>query len=230
MSEPNNSAAAVAASATAAAVAVAASEAVKILDAPFSGVVMTPTKFHFKKDELGNKRPTIDLQLPMLTLEGLGEALADEKVQQLVLSTINDVIYTQARAQVGDEQKPVNTQEELDVSKLNIIAIANLPPAERRGGGISKEVWEAFSKDYLAVMPAATGKSAEACGNAAKLFVGRLQACKTNKPVLKVLRDLLAVYTKTSQSIEEFAEVVEFLDKKAETFLNTDEATLLANL
>lgn len=197
---------------------------------PFPGVAMTERKFHFKKDDLGNKRPTINLALPNVTLEGLVNALQDAKVQNLVLGAVNDLIYDQARVQVGDDANPVNTQEQLDLSKLSLEFIANLPPAERRGGGISKEVWEAFGKDYLSVMPAITGKTLDQTSNAVKLFLAKFQPCKTNKPVLKVLRDLLAMYVSNTQNLEEFAECVEFLDKKAESLLNMDEAALLANL
>lgn len=194
-------------------------------------IVYSPVSFFFKKDELGNKRPTINLALPYLTMEGLITALGDEKQAKLILDMVNDeIIYGAARQQVNDEQSPVNEQSQLDLTKLTLEFIANLPPAERRGGGIPKEVWEAFSKDYLAIMPAVTGKTADQVGNAVKLHVAKYQPCKTNKKVLKVLQDQLAVYTANTQNLEEFGGAVEFLNKKLETLLQADEAALLANL
>jgi len=99
-----------------------------------------------------------------------------------------------AKLQVGHETSPVNKQEDLDISKLTIDAIANLPPSERKGAGIAKEVWKQFAEDYIAIMPSLQGKSVENVTNAAKIFVARMQPCKTNKPVLSRLKDYLNLY------------------------------------
>jgi len=131
---------------------------------------------------------------------------------------------------VGHETNPVNKQEDLDISKLTIDAIANLPPSERKGAGIAKEVWKQFAEDYIAIMPSLQGKSVENVTNAAKIFVARMQPCKTNKPVLSRLKDYLNLYfTKTSIQ-EDMQEVYTFLNEKIEAFLKLDEATLLQNL
>lgn len=191
---------------------------------------MEKQKFFFKKNDLGEKRPTIELELPRVTIHGLVAALQDQKQQDFILQLVNDAIYVAARIQVGDDEKPVNTQEELDISKLSLEFLANQPAAERRGGGIAKEIWEAFGKDYLAVMPALTNKSPEALGNAVKIFLAKFQPVKTNKPVLTFLKGQLALWANNTQNLEEFAECFEFLDNKATTFLSTDDATLLANL
>lgn len=195
-----------------------------------SPTVSKEAKFFFKKNDLGEKRPTFSLMLPMLTIHGLVNALQDAKQQEYVLSIVNDAVVAAARIQVNDEEKPVNKQEELDLTKLTLEFLANQPAAERRGGGIAKEVWEAFAKDYIVVMAPITNKSADALGNAAKIFLAKFQPVKTNKPVLKFLKEQLALYANNTQSLEEFAECVEFLDTKADTLLATDDAKLLANL
>lgn len=216
----------------------------EIPPSPLKGTVFQPTKFHFKKDELGEKRPTVELLVPVPTLDGLIEKMQDatpapdgkgtngEKVQALVLELLANTIASHTRLQVADEKNPVNTQEGLDLSKLDLTYIANIPPAERRGGGISKETWEAFFKDYIAVMPEKTGKSVEQVTNAAKLLVARLQPVKTQKKILAFLKDQLNLwYSSTSDdSKEEFAEVFEFLGNKVDEFMKRDEAELLANL
>jgi hypothetical protein len=187
-------------------------------------------KFHFKKDDLGVKRPTIDLVLRVITLEGLIAALGDPKQAEYVLDVLSNEIYKAARSQVGDDTKPVNKQEELDDSKLTIEALANMPKAERTGGGISKELWEAFSKDYIATMPAVTGKTADQVSNAAKLMLAKFQPVKTQKKVLTFLKDQLNLWFTSTQNAEDFTECFEFLDEKAKTLLAADEASLLANL
>lgn len=189
-----------------------------------------PFKYHFKKDKLGVKRATIELAIPVPTVEGVIQMLNDPKQTEYLLEVLAEQAYKAARDQVGDDAKPVNKQEELDESKLTMEALANMPKAERTGGGIGKEVWEAFSEDYIAVMPAITSKSAEQVGNACKLLIAKFQPVKTNKKVIEFLKGQLALWFSSSTNAEEFQECYEFLDAKADTLLKADEAALLANL
>jgi hypothetical protein len=225
---------------------------------PIPGTIFRPTKYHFKKDDLGQKRPTVELFIPVPTWDGFaalassadvvkndkGEVVTQkvdgkdvpvtigEKVRSLVLEMLADAAAGQGREQVGDEKNPVNKQEELNLSKLTLAYIACLPPAERRGGGISKETWEGFFKNYLEVMPAATGKKKEQVENAGKLFVARLQPVKTQKKILAFLKEQLNLWFTSAgtEAQEEFAEVYEFLGQKIDEFSKRDEAELLANL
>lgn len=198
---------------------------------PNALTVSKPEKFHFKKDKkLGVKKPTLELTFPQLTLNGLVEALGNEKQQAYILALVNDDIFRAVREQLNNEEKPVEKQEDLNLNLLTIEYLANQPASERRGGGIAKDTWEEFGKDYTEVMPALTGKTAEQTGNAVKLFLAKFQPVKTNKAVLKALKDLLAIWVTKSPNAEEYMECYEFLDKKIETLLATDEAALLANL
>ena len=164
-----------------------------------------PFKYHFKKDKLGVKRATIELAIPVPTVEGVIQMLNDPKQTEYLLEVLAEQAYKAARDQVGDDAKPVNKQEEL-------------------------EVWEAFSEDYIAVMPAITSKSAEQVGNACKLLIAKFQPVKTNKKVIEFLKGQLALWFSSSTNAEEFQECYEFLDAKADTLLKADEAALLANL
>lgn len=198
---------------------------------PVANTILKSQKFIFRKDRvLGEKRATVELAIPIPTAEALLEALSDEKQQAYLLELVANDIIANARLQVGDDKKPVNKQEELDYSKLSIAYIANLPPAERRGGGISKEVWEDFFSDYVAIMPAILGKPVENVENAGKLFVARLQPVKTQKKILKVLGDYLNLWFTSTKQQEELAEVYEFLSEKVKDFMSRDEAELLVNL
>jgi len=246
-----NEATAAAAPAAGGAAPAAAPEAPKkeVPVSPIPGTVFRPTKFHFKKDELGEKRATVELYAPIVTMEGLVTRMQDatraknekgeedkltngEKVQNLVLELLADMVAGHMRLQVGDEKTPVNKQEELDLSKLDLIYIANIPPAERRGGGISKETWEGFFGNYVQVMQEKTGKKKEQVENAAKLLVARLQPVKTQKKILAFLKEQLNLWftSTTEEAREEFAEVQEFLVGKIDEFSKRDEAELLANL
>lgn len=224
---------------------------------PIKGTVFTPVKYSFKKDDLGEKRATVEMLIPAVTMEGLVERMQDstrattttknkdgtevitedkltngEKVQNLVLELLRDLATQHGRLQVADEKTPISKQEELDLTKLDITYIANIPPAERRGGGISKETWEAFYKNYTEIMPEVTAKKKDQVENAAKLLVARLQPVKTQKKILDFLKGQLGLwFTSTPvEAQEEFAEVYEFLTGKIEEFMQRDEAELLANL
>ena len=191
-------------------------------------------KFNFRKvkDEstgLESKRPSVELELPLLSVEGIVKVFeAGGKQLDLLVEAVREIQISRARELVNDKEDI--SQDNFPFADLNWEAIANLPKAERRGGGIPKEVWEEFAKDYIAVMPSVTGKSVEQIGNAAKILLNKFQAVKTNKPVLKLLKDQIGIYTNSSPNAETYSECIQFLVEKAETFLNMDEAALLANL
>lgn len=219
------------------AAAAAAKEALSAkIKANFNNLVdISETSFHFrtvKDNETGvaTKRPTVTIPVPVPSVEGIVAILesGDQKQLDLLLEAVRDKVLEQAREQIN-ENESIN-QDNFDYSKLEWKAIANLPKAERRGGGIGKDQWEDFQADYIAVMPAVTGKKKEQIELAAKVFVSKFQSCKTNKPVLKVLQEQLAIYINNTTRGEEMAQVVEFLSNKLDTLIKTDETSLLAAL
>lgn len=200
-------------------------------DAPKPLVTQKETTFWFRKDKVTDvKRPDVKINVPFLTEDGLVEALMDEKQRALVLEAVNDIIKKAASEQVNDDTKPVNTQEELDLSKLTLEFIANLPPAARKGGGISKEIWEEFAKDYIAIMPSVTGRELEKVQLAATIMTKRLQPVKYQKKLLTFVAEQLDLWFTNTKNKEEFMEVYEFLSEKAKEFLEADESKLLDNL
>jgi hypothetical protein len=220
----------------------------KKIVATFNNKVETKeVKFHFKKIkvkdeatglETENKRPTVELILPVPSVEGIIDIFnapdaidangMPNKSLSLLLEAIHDVVINRARELVNDKED-IN-QDNFPIAELAWDKIANLPRAERRGGGISKEVWEEFAKDYIEVMPAVTGKSAEQVGNAAKILLNKFNQVKTNKPVLKLLKEQLALYCTSSPNAETYEDCIKFLLDKADALLNMDEAQLLQNL
>jgi hypothetical protein len=186
--------------------------------------------FFFKKQTLEGgvevKRPTVSLKLPIPSVEGIiGILQKGGKELELLKEAIKSVIVQQAREFVNADEQI--TQETLPIDKLSWEFIANMPQAERRGGGIAKEVWEAFGKDYIAIMPGVTGKAEEKIAMAAKVFLKKFADVKTDKKVITLLKGQLALYTTSSPNIEEYTECVEFLDKKADTLLAADSSSLL---
>lgn len=201
---------------------------------PPKGTVMVPHKFTFRavKDELGNstKRAAVTVDYPVPTFDGLVELIEDSKVQDYIMASIYDNIKAAVREQLDDEDAWKKAGEKLDLNKISLKYLAYLPPSERRGGGIAKEVWEAFGVDYIEVMVAATGKEKEKVEKAAALFMAKLQTVKTQKKILAFLKDQLDLYTVSTRNMEEFEAIVEFLNGKITTFMNADESVLLENL
>ena len=192
-------------------------------------------KFSFKrvKDEATGaefKRPTVEFdKFPVPSVEGI-IAILEEGGKQLDLlkEAVQDIVISRARELLNEKEDL--TSENFPLHELDWEKIANLPKAERKGGGISKEVWEEFSKDYITVMQAVTGKEADKIGNAAKLLVGKFNAVKGNKQVVGFLQDQLALYLTSTPNAETYKDCVEFLDAKATLLINMDEASMLANL
>lgn len=202
----------------------------KLQETSDPNVVFKESSFFFKTDkELGIKRDTVTLALPFPTAEGILNIVSNGgKELDLLLEAAADVVLLQARELVNADENI--TQDTIDLSKLSWNYIANMPKAARRGGGIAQEVWEEFSKDYIAIMPAITGKKLENVQNAAKLFLAKFNPCKTNKKVLAVLKAQLSLWYTNTKQAEEFKAVFEFLDGKAETLLKADDAALLDTL
>lgn len=191
-------------------------------------------KFNFRtvKDEstgLESKRPSIELKLPVPSVEGIIAILeAGGKGLELLQEAVADIIVSRARELVSDKEDC--TAANFPYADLAWEVISNLPKAERKGRGIPKETWEDFSKDYIAVMPAVTAKSAEQVGNAAKLLLNKFSQVKANKPIISLLKTQLGLYLNSSPNAEQFADCVEFLLQKAETLLALDDAALMGNL
>ena len=212
--------------------------------------------FHFKKvkdEETGTevKRASIELALPYPSVQGIidilegsndtetrkDEAGNDVEVEinknhdrqmELLMEAVESVVTTNARALIADDESI--TAENLDVSKLSWLAIACMPKTTRTGGGIPKEIWEAFVADYVDIMPEVTGKKLVAIQNAGKIILNKFAAVKTNHPVLEMLVDQLAIYMENSADAEVYAENVAFLLKKADELMNITDEQLLAAL
>jgi hypothetical protein len=189
------------------------------------------TAFHFRKQvdaktKVETKRNSVVLPMPVPSIEGI-IAIIEKGGAGLVLlqEAVRDVLVETAREYI-DANEDV-TSNNFPYELLSWEAIANLPKADRRGGGIAKEVWADFAKDYIAVMPALINKSEEAVTTATKIFLTKFSSCKTNKPVLNKLKDYLAIYISNTSRGEEFAEAVDWLDKKIKTLIETGEQSLL---
>lgn len=186
---------------------------------------MKDAKFRFKKDKLGNQRPTVELKIPVPTFPaGLSEICENGgKSVELLMEVIYDTIRSSVAAYVGDNENA--SQDNIPWEKFTWEAIATAPRAERRT--IAEEVWEAFAKDYIEVMPGVTGKSVDAVTNATVVYLKKFAIVKTNKPVISKLKDQLGLYMEHSKNAEQFAEILEMLVSKADALLAANDVELL---
>ena len=191
-------------------------------------------KFNFRKvkdAETGveTKRATVELdKLPVPSVEGIVAILeTGGKSLDLLLEAVADIIVNRARDVINETE--TITSENFDYATCDWNVIANLEKEDRRSG-ISKETWDDFAVDYVDVMPAVSGTSKEQSANAAKIFVGKFASIKSKKDVITKLKLRLAMYAEHSPKAAEFAEVIDFLFKKADKLIQAKEESLEDNL
>lgn len=183
----------------------------------------------------GERRAPVTLEVPLPTINGIISALTEGhedtalKVQEWVTSLVRDAVRSAVRQQISDEEKPVNTQTELDLDRISVAFIACLPIAERTGGGISKEVWESFGKDYSATM-IEQGMEPSRVARAVDMLLSKFVKCKTNKGALQILSDYLDVYIVKTQQADDYADCFSFLKAKAKTLMEADDRSLVEAL
>lgn len=187
-------------------------------------------QFHFRVNpQTKQKRPSMTLPITLPTETGLAEIYnAGGRSLQKVLAVIEDAIIGHVRDILTD--KPELTQATFPTEQANWESYVAVPDTERAIRGISKEVWEAFKADYMAVMPGLTGKKPETIALGAKAMIdNRFSAVKTDKKAIGILQNYLAIYMQ-SPNAENFLECVSTLDEKATTLLAADTSNLAENL
>lgn len=196
---------------------------------------VTPTKFtfRFKKDKLGNKRANVDIEnAPVPSPQGIVQIMKNGgKEVELLMEVMADTVRSVIGDWIGADEN--NGAKNFDPAKFTWSAIANMPKEDRRTVTISEEQWTEFSKKYLEIMAGVSGKNAEQLSNAIQLFKGKLALVKTNKAVLGKLKDQLVLFVENldDQSQDQFADILEMLLRRAETYLAADDvAKLTENL
>ena len=184
-------------------------------------------KFRFKKDKMGNQRPTFELKdVPVPSVAGIIAILeAGGKELKLLQEVMHDTVRYAAAQIVGDDEKI--TQASFPFSKITWTAIANQERAERTK--IDDSIWEAFAKEYLEIMPALTGKDADQLGNAVQVYLKKFSIVKTNKPILGKLKDQFTIFVENTKNGEQFADIIELLNGKLELYLSSNDVELIIN-
>ena len=184
--------------------------------------------FNFKKDKLGNKRPSVKGNIRVPSVEGVVAIIeAGGKQWELLQDAMYDVVRTVIGEEVGSNEE-LKSLDTLDHSKYSWEAIANMPKEDRRSSAIADEVWKAFCEDYIKVMQPLTGKSIEAVTNATLVYVKKFAPWKSDKKTIGLLKGQLAIYAE-QPSAEQFSEVLDLLVRRADAYLAANDLTLVAS-
>lgn len=189
-------------------------------------VDMKEASFRFKKDKMGNQRATVKGSIPVPSVEGF-IAIIEAGGKQLEL--LQDAAYDVVRAVVGEavgQNENLKSLDELDLTQYSWEKIANMPKEDRRSSSIPEEVWKAFAEDYIKVMPGVTGKTQEACSNATLVYLKKMAPVKTDKKILNLLKQQLAIYVE-QPSAEQYSEILDVLTRRIETYLAADDIALI---
>lgn len=222
-----------------------ASATLATLQDPNSMVDKTELKFRFKKDKLGNQRPTIEVKADVPSYDGIIEILQKGgKEYDLLKEALVDVVRSAYTAYLGDNETATakeltaattkfkikdenGVETEKEVPAFSWEGIAYQPASDRRASTISDEDWTLFSEDYGQIMPALTAKTQEQVNTALFVFTKKLLPVKTNKEVLKMLQAQFAIYVQNTKKGEQVAEIVELINRKFEVYLTANDVELL---
>lgn len=192
--------------------------------------------FSFRKTKdaetgVETKREAVNTRLSVPSVEGIVKILEEGgKGLELLQSAVESVISDYAKQLLADDS--TITSENFPVDQVTWDVIANLPDTERRGRGIPKEVWEDFIKSYIDVMPGVIGKPVEVVKKQASILAQKFQPLKNHEKKNELLPkfiEMLSLYTNSAPDADQFTGPVEFLVQKAETFMNQNSSTDLAD-
>lgn len=187
-----------------------------------------------KNEETGEvvetKRDSIVINLPIPSKEAILEMIEAGSAEdasdvaknnlQLIYDSMQATVYAVAQG-LAKENSDL-TSSNFPFAELAWEKIANAPEAERKSRGIDKEEWADFAEDYLACMPAITGKDEERIKRAVAAFLLKFAPIKSDKKSITVLRDQLVVYAEQAPNAGNSLKVIEFLLKKADALLEAE--------
>lgn len=179
-------------------------------------------------------RQNFNVFIPQYTNEGILElARQDEKVRDYLRDLVNDAIAIHARYQVTADENPVNSDSELDRSKLDLLYIAHLTKEERASASstVSKEQLAEFAADFKVAMQAIGGKSENFWEVIGEVLRRRYTAeAKANPTFMAKIQGYVRAYAGSAPNAEQHAEVTAYLDARATEIMTKEDENSLAAL
>lgn len=206
--------------------------------------------FHFRKEKVKvgegeeievYKHPSIIVPLPIPTVDQLKEIFNAPTTgdnnrsveQKYILDLVFDGFYSQVREQINatreEGSKTAFSVDNVDYSKLSILALASMPASER-GSKVTDEDMAEFIKDYVSIMPAASGKDISKIKAQAGILEKGLRTVRTDKQVLDIMSKLLTLWAGTTANMEEHQEVYEMLTGRIKKWLATEPKNVLDSI
>lgn len=183
-------------------------------------------KFRYRKDKFGNQRPTIEFEGKVPSVPGIIAILEAGGPQlKLLQDAMYEVVAGEYRSFLLDNEEA--TASSLDPANFTWEVIANRPREDRRASAITAELWEAWAKDFMEIMPGVTNKHPDSIAASTTAFLKKFTVVRTQKPILRALKGQLALYMQHSPNAEEFQDILELLSRKADLYLNADETDQL---
>ena len=201
-------------------------------------------KFFFKtvdiKDDDGNilakdfKHPDVEgvLRVPtrdeiVVALQGTDTEGKPSKVAQMLIEHVHALVEGAAKAQIAgwrEDQPPKSVFQWtfLDMDRLTLEAIANMPKASRGAWSPSDEELKAFNEAYADVMVNQVAYDEKRvklhCGH----YLKGLSKLRTDKAALGKMQDLLTTFAANASEevMEEHADVYNWLQGKATKYMN----------
>lgn len=183
-----------------------------------------------EKVKVETKRESVKLHIPVpdyaaiISLIEEGTAEGASEIAKNNLQLLNDALFNtvyEVAVSLAKENTSL-TSANFPMDELDWEKIANAPEAERKSRGIAKEEWADFAEDYLASMPAITGKDEERVKRAVAMFINKFAPIKSDKQSIGVLRDQLVVYAESAPNASNYFKVIEFLLKKADALMEAE--------
>ena len=184
----------------------------------------TTSEFYFRTTKNGYKRPTVSVEYPVPTVEGLITLLQgeDEKVQKYIMETVQGSISAHVKgfvdADIDFNQDTMNTL--VESGQVSIEHIAHIPKADRNV--LNKDDLESFAEAYITIMPEATGKAVEKVKAAASLFVNRFKTVAGDQDILAILKEQLEIFMDVADTevLEENEKVLSWATQKLDELLS----------
>lgn len=184
-------------------------------------------KFGFRKtkDDAGNEIPAADPITMKVHLVDLEEVIAllkseDDKVQEMVIDSLNTPILGYIRQLIEDIGVEKVRAEGLDPSQYSFSVIANLPASSKTV--FDEDTWSAFKQDYIDVI-VSNGVDQTRAKVGAEILAGRLNKVKSNKVALEQFRDRIKTWYNNSSKAEEMVKVYQYLIGRCEEFIKANE-------
>ena len=199
-------------------------------------------EFRFRERD-GYKRPTLELTVPLLTLQGVAAGIAtdqdgnpvDPKVATLVVDTVNGPLIAYIRSAINaDENFSQETLDEMVAKgEISLTHLANLPRSERNV--TTNADLAAFAKAFVEVAAEVEHTeqritSVNGAQVAAQAFVDRIKAAAGKNEILDKLTEMLEKFAEAASEelIAEHAATIEWLFTKLSEARKVEELSMEA--